>query len=99
MKQILLLLLLMLMSSIAFAVIPGSPQDQVINNAMGAYMGSNSLDKLIKWTIAIGYLLWMGWMGISSFSSWADGESSIADLSYTVINAAAITMLVVWVIT
>ena len=97
MKQILLLLFLILISSTVFSI--DANQTTVIGNAMGTHMGSSSLDALIKWAIAIAYLLWMGWMGISSFSSWADGESSIADLSYTVVNAAAITMLVVWVIT
>jgi hypothetical protein len=74
-------------------------QPEVIGYAMGPYMGSNNLDQLIKWSIGIIYLLWMSWMGLSSFSSWADNESSIADLSYSIVNSAAVTMFVVWIIT
>ena len=97
MKLIFLSLLMMTLSVPVFAI--DVNQTTVISNAMGTYMGSNRLDDLVKWTIGIAYLLWMAWMSLSSFSSWSDGQSSIADLSYSVINAAVITMLVVWVIT
>ena len=98
MIKVFLIVFLLLFSQVALCGLT-SNQTTVIGNAMGSYYGTNSLSDLIKWAIAIIYLLWMAWMGLSSFSSWADGESSIADLSYSVVVAAAITMLVVWVIT
>lgn len=98
MRNVFHIIFLLLFSQMAFATLT-SDQTTVIGNAMGPHYGTNSLADLIKWAIAIIYLLWMAWMGLSSFSSWADGDSSIADLSYSVVVAAAITMLVVWVIT
>ena len=99
MKQFIIFMTLMAVCLPVFALTGN--QNTVIDNAMGGYAGTNGINlaNIIKYAIAIGYLLWMGWLGLSSFSSWANNESSIADMSYMVVHGAAIVVLVVWVVT
>ncbi|QIT54430.1 TIGR03758 family integrating conjugative element protein [Aquisalimonas sp. 2447] len=64
--------------------------------AVWAGVDAQTLALAIASVVAVLYILWLTWVGLSQYRAWAnnDKEASLLDVTWTFIRAAVVVMIV-----